>query len=220
MKNDTKAIIIVSLIVIGLLSYISYYSVKSFQSYQNKSSLTEKKNKKIEKKEETVKQEEPVITKKPKIYSPMLGTVVEVQINDTEKLPFVILEEDENTYTLISKDSLGYTTYYANDTCNTSNQNSCANISDKLITKFLKDKTKTWTNVGEIIIPTKEEINELLNLGKDNISFLTDYSFWLKDYDKDEAYYFNKDEVSILKDKVYLEHDLKVFIKVMKNYID
>ena len=217
MKSDTKVIIVISLIVICLLGYIGYYAADTYNQNKKETVALKVKTKKTTKKK-TPKVE--IIPKEePKTYSEAFGKEVMIKVNDQEQVPFYILEEDDNTYTLISKNTLGTSSYYKTDDCDEITQSGCENITDELnITKFLQEKTQNWTNIGEIRIPNTQEIKDLITYQK--ASLYQNCSYWLLDDNtKDLAYYYDNNSRSILEDKVYNSHDVLVIIKVLKSYV-
>lgn len=213
MKKDTKIIIVLAVIVICLLGFISYYFSAEFKNLKSSNETQEKSTETSSSTSESNQEKEDYNN---------LGKEIQVKVSDDTTLPFYILSEDETTYTLLLKESLGKTTYYSADDCNSSNESGCENKkSDDNISVFLKEKTSSWNNVGEVKIPQVEDYNKIKSLNTDN-SFLDEYSCWLLDNEKNniEKSYYNKDEKNISKDKIYNEQELRPIIKILKIFAE
>ena len=214
MKRDTKVIIALSIVVIGLLSFISYYFVTELKNTKTTKEIPKEVAEPVS---STENSSENTVSQVKEDYT-NLGKEIQINVNNGVTLPFYILAEDETTYTLLLKESLGKTVYFSADDCNSSNESGCEHQKgDSNITQLLKEKTNDWNNVGEVRIPRVDDYDKLKNLNKD-ISFLDQYSFWLEDDEKNtnEKTYYNKDEKSIAKDKIYNEQELRPLIRILK----
>lgn len=204
MEKQNKIIIIISLLIILLSIYAGGYFMHNLKN----------DNKKITK-NSTKKETNEV----PNDNKKAMGKEITIAVNDNESFQFYILSENDSTYTLLAKESLGSIPYYTADNCNINNESGC-DISDEAtnIINLLHEKTATWTNVGEIRLPTYEDINNLLTTN----DFVHEVSYWLNSNSEIKnnkvAYYVNNEQKTIEKDKLYNNHELIVVITVLKSF--
>lgn len=209
MKKDTKIIIIIALVVVSLLSYITYYFTSSLNKSEPKKEINSSQqiNNQVE---EEPKEEVPQIVESTENQ----GKEVNVQVSSEQVLPFYILKEDDNTYTLIAKNSLGQSPYYTSEDCNSDNENGCVVKTNELnIETFLRENTNTWNNVGEFRLPNKDDITALKH----------ENSYWLKEGEEKEQIdvsYYDSTSQEVKTDKIYNSHDVIPIIKVLKMFVE
>ena len=212
MKKNTKWLIGLSIAVVCLLSFIVGNTIMLF-NYKNDSNLKKENNSKVVDSKDTNNTEDNSLNNPGSSINN--SKEVTVEVGKGINLPFYILREDENSYTLIAKDSLGKSEYFKSETCNADNQEGCngrkvtANVD-----AFLVSATKEWNYVGNKRIPSKQDIAAA--------PILPEYSFWLKNdittIELDAEYYNNKEEMATT-DKIFTSYDVVPVIEIIKSYV-
>ena len=210
MKKNTKWIVILSVLIVSLLTYICWHTIVIYQDYKKENSV---KNDNITK---TTNVENNQTAKTYDKSHVSVGEELTVKVGNKTKALFYLIGEDENTYTLIAKNSLGKSPYYQYDDCNENNSTGCEIKQTELnIQQYLNEKTTNWINVGEVRIPTEDDLEQA--------EALPNVSFWISNDDDNKENlqipYYDKDSKKLANDYLYNSRDVIPVIRIIKSYI-
>ena len=206
MKTESKIVIGLIACILVLICYVAFNFTKTIMDATKPVEKNENVEN-IEEKKETTKN---------------LFKEVKVRVNNHNLLAFYIIGEDNETYTLIAKNSVGNTSYNLDG-------NTTGLKYD--IDKFLEQQTNSWTNIGLIRLPNSQEIIKLGDfIYKDNKyttesdNVLVSESYWLEhEIDSTNTlrtFYVDKDKKSIIEVQATSNYEVLPVIKVIKAYVE